>query len=394
MAEAAGTERSAHRARVSETFQVDAQGHRLTFFPDGRERLAALLELIGSATRSLKICFYIFTPDRSGGKVRDALAAAALRGVEVSLIVDGFGADADETFFAPLVESGARFCSFSPRWNLRYLIRNHQKMVVADSRRAMLGGFNVEDSYFAAPGQDGWEDLAFTVDGPVVAQVEQWFDGLEEWSTNPRAQFRSIRRKVRAWDGGEPPVQLLIGGPTRGLSSWARCVGRDLVCGERLDLIMAYFSPPPRLLKRIRRIARRGRTNLVMAAKSDNSTTVGAARALYRRLLHAGARIWEFEPRKLHTKLIVLDDAVYLGSANFDMRSLFLNLEIVLRIEDAALAERMREYVAERIEQSLEITPNLHEERSTVWRRIRWRASWFLVAVLDYTVSRRLNLGL
>jgi cardiolipin synthase len=376
------------------SFQVEAQGHTLAFYPDGPGRLAALLELIGSAARSLKVCFYIYAPDDSGRRVRDALVAAAGRGVEVSLIVDGFGADADADFFAPLVEQGGRFCSFSPRWNLRYLIRNHQKIVVADGRLAMLGGFNVEDGYFAPSDREGWEDLAFTVTGPIVGRIGQWFDELEDWAKDPQAQFRSIRRKVRAWDAGAPPVQLLIGGPTRGLSSWARCVARDFAQGDRLDLIMAYFSPSPRLLRRMRRIARRGQTRLVMAAKSDNGATVGAARALYRRLLRAGAQIWEFEPRMLHTKLIVLDDAVYLGSANFDMRSLYLNLEIMLRIEDAGLAARMRAFVSERIDRSVQITPELNDRRATIWRRIRWRASWFLVAVVDYTVSRRLNLGL
>ena len=79
-----------------------------------------------------------------------------------------------------------------------------------------------------------------------------------------------------------------------------------------------------------------------------------------RKLLEAGARIWEFQPCKLHTKLIVLDDTVYLGSANFDMRSLFLNLEIVLKIEDAALAERLREYMEHHLPAAEEITPAIH----------------------------------
>ena len=96
----------------------------------------------------------------------------------------------------------------------------------------------------------------------------------------------------------------------------------------------------------------------------------------------------------MHTKLIVLDDAVYFGSANFDMRSLYLNLELMLRIEDAALADRMRAFVEWQMKGARKITPQLHAERATVWNRFRWGLSWLLVSVLDYTVSRRLNLGL
>ena len=378
----------------SPPFSAEAQGLSLSFYPSGRGRLQALIGLIDGATERLQLAFYIFSTDACAVQVRDALTAAAQRGVDVTLIVDGFGAEADRAFFAPLIEAGGTFCSFIAKWTRRYLIRNHQKIVIADGKVAMLGGFNVEQGYFAPPGDDGWNDLAFTVEGPVVARIGDWFGELEDWASHPDAQFRSIRRKVRQWDCGKAPVQVLIGGPTRGLSSWAREVGRDLVSGDHLDMTMAYFSPPRRLLKRIQRIAGRGQTRLLFPAKSDNGATIGAARALYAKLLRAGARIWEFQPCKLHTKLIVLDDAVYLGSANFDMRSLYLNLEIVLRIEDAALARRLRQYFEHHLPAAEEITAEIHAQRATWLNRLRWRASWFLVAVVDYTVSRRLNLGL
>lgn len=380
--------------RDPQPFALEAQGQTLTFYPAGPDRLESLLALIDGAQASLKVAFYIFAPDESGTRVRDALIAACGRAVDVSLLIDGFGAMTDDAFFAGLVEAGGRYCSFHPRWGVRYLIRNHQKMVVADDAVAMLGGFNIEDSYFAPPGEDGWSDLGFTVEGSLVARVSAWFDQLEEWAGDPHARFRGIRRRVRCWDAGPEPVQLLIGGPTRGLSSWARCVSRDLCEGDRLDMVMAYFSPARRLRKRIGRIAGKGQTRLIMAARSDNPATVGASRALYGKLLAAGARIWEYQPCKLHTKLIVLDDTVYLGSANFDMRSLYLNLEIVVAIEDPALAERMREYVSAHLPASIEVTEEVYRQWATPWNRARWWASWFLVSVVDYTVSRRLNLGL
>jgi cardiolipin synthase len=372
-------------------FSVEAQGHLLSFQTNGPERLKALLGLIEGARERLKVAFYIFATDECAARVRDALVAAARRGVEVRVILDSFGAAADQTFFAPMIEAGGHFCRFIPKWSRRYLIRNHQKIVVADGRVAMLGGFNVENSYFAPPEDDGWVDLGFTIEGPAVERVEAWFDELEAWTANPRGQFLAIRRMVRLWDGGRGPVQLLIGGPATGLSSWARKVSHELLEGERLEMMMAYFSPPRRLQKRMHTIARRGHTRLVFPARSDHPVPRYASRALYRKLLQAGARIWEFQPCRLHTKLIVIDDTVYLGSANFDLRSLYLNLEIVLRVEDAALAERMREFVAWHLPASLEITPALHAERATWLNRLYWRACWFLVSMVDYTVSRRLN---
>ena len=111
---------------------------------------------------------------------------------------------------------------------------------------------------------------------------------------------------------------------------------------KRLDIIAAYFAPGPMLLRRSANVARRGRVRLVTAAKSDNNATIAAARFTYWTLLKRGVRIFEYQPTKLHTKLFVIDGAVHIGSANFDMRSLFLNLEMMLRVEDAAFAAAMR----------------------------------------------------
>jgi cardiolipin synthase len=326
--------------------------------------------------------------------VRDALAAAARRGIKVNLIIDGFGADARKPFFAPLCEAGGTFCCFSPKWSQRYLIRNHQKIVIADGKTAMIGGFNVEDSYFAAPAANGWNDLGITVEGSAVADLSRWFDELDKWTQNPHANWRAIRRMVRDWQPGSGPVRVLIGGPTRGLSSWAKCVRSDLTGARRLDMLMAYFSPSNRTLRAIGRVARRDGARLVMAAKSDNGATIGATRSLYDYLLKRRAKIWEFEACKLHTKLIVIDNKSYFGSANFDMRSLYLNLEVMLRIEDQALADRLSEHIGQHIPASTHITPSLHKKRAGLVNRVRWNLSWFLVAVVDYTVSRRLNLGL
>ena len=109
-----------------------------------------MLGLIGSAATSLKVVFYIFAVDESAARVRDALIEAARRRDDVRVIVDGFGAVADGAFFAPLIEAGGTFSCFLPKLTRGYLIRNHQKLVVVDSKLAMLGGFNVENAIRAA----------------------------------------------------------------------------------------------------------------------------------------------------------------------------------------------------------------------------------------------------
>jgi cardiolipin synthase len=160
---------------------------------------------------------------------------------------------------------------------------------------------------------------------------------------------------------------------------------------RRLDIIAAYFAPAPAMMRRMGRVARRGRTRLLTAAKSDNNATIAAARSTYNWLLKRGVEIFEYQPTKLHTKLFVVDDVVHIGSANFDMRSLFLNLEMMLRIEDKGFAAAMRRFVDREVAASEPITLAAHRKQRTWYNRLRWALGWFIVAIADYRISRRLN---
>lgn len=378
----------------AEPFSVEAQDHSFTFYPAGVDRLATLKHLIETAQESLEVMFYLFQADEAGEIIRDALVEAAERGVSVHLIVDAFGSDAPKSFFDPLVEAGGRFDRFSARWNVRYLIRNHQKFVIIDGKRLMTGGFNVSDHYFKPPEENGWCDLGAQLEGPVVEQFKEWFGKLVSWVSDEKAQFRAIRHMLRDWEPGDAPVRLVLGGPTKITSNWARSVKADLAKGKRLDLVMAYFSPPGSIRQLIQKLARHGKARLIMAGKSDNGATIGASRSLYARLMGSGTKISEFQPSKLHMKLLVIDDVTYFGSANMDMRSIRLNLELMLRVEDRDLADRMREMIDHLEGASERIDADWINRKATWFNRLRWALSYWLVSVVDYTVTRRLNLGL
>jgi cardiolipin synthase len=373
---------------------ADVDGNQLRLLPDGPERLVALLRLIDDARTSLRILYYIFLDDESGRRVRDALLAAAERGVSVSLLVDGFGSDAASTaFFQPLADSDVRFCRFSARWGRRYLLRNHQKLALADEERVIIGGFNISDDYFAPIGENAWRDLGLEVRGGSVACLAQYFDKLLDWAQNPHGRIRELRRVLQQSSVTQGRLHWLFGGPTRRLSPWARSVREDMRSAKRLDMIAAYFAPSPGMLRRIAGVARRGQARVITAAKSDNTATIAAARNTYWWMLKREVEIYEYQPAKLHTKLFVIDDAVHLGSANFDMRSLFLNLELMLRVDDAGFAAAMRGFVDGEVTNSEHITRAKQRSRRTPVNRLKWALSYFFVAVADYRISRVLNFG-
>ena len=229
-------------------------------------------------------------------------------------------------FFNELTDAGA-LLPLRPPLGARYLLRNHEDGV-ADASRVIVGGFNVSDSYFGSVEDGAWRDLGLLVEGDSVSCPAAYFDDLFEWALKPEGSMRTLRRVLQKHSTTDGKLHWLFGGPTRRLSPWARAVRADMRGAKRLDIVAGYFAPGPVLLRRSANVARRGEVRLVTAAKSDNNATIAAARFTYWTLLKRGVRVYEYQPTKLHTKLFVIDGVVHIGSANFDMRSLFLNLEM------------------------------------------------------------------
>lgn len=371
---------------------VTVGGNRLETLETGKSRLAAILDLIDQARDSLRVIFYIFASDEAGTQVRDALVRAARRGVVVRLLLDGYGSsDTDAKFFQPIADEGGAFCMFLPRYGRRYLIRNHQKLVIADERRAIIGGANVEAAYLTDEGDKYWRDLWVLIEGPECVPASRYFDSLFLWTQTKGAKLMTLRRIVMRYSQSEGPLQWKFSGPLSRKNRLQAALARELGAARELDLIAAYFSPPWSFLRRLRRIARTGKARVITAAKSDNNATIAAARHTYSRLLRRGVEMYEYQAAKLHTKLAIVDDVVHVGSANLDFRSLFINMEIVLRVDDPTFAAAMRAYFERELKDCERITPALHRQRATLWRRLKWIVSYWLVTSLDYTVSRRLN---
>ena len=374
---------------------ISVDGNRLTFLPEGAQRWAALIALIDGAKTSLRLLYYIYTADRSGAAVRSALLRAMDRGVSVALLIDGFGSsDTHANYFRELHERGAKFCRFNPSFGRSYLLRNHQKLALADGEtdqpRILIGGFNIEDSYFGDFADKAWRDIGLLVEGPAAARVVAYYDALMSWALNRRSRMKTLRAVVRRFSEHEGPLQWQYGGPMQLKSPWGLATLRDISAAHDLAMLVAYFAPMAGILDRIGAVAARGRARLVIPAKSDNPPTIDAARSTYARLLRSRVRIFEYEATKLHSKLLVMDDVVHIGSSNFDLRSLYLNMEMMLRVDDPEFAQMMRNFFEHELGDSIEITPALHKQRATWIQRLKWRFAWFLVTSIDYTVTRRL----
>ena len=346
-AKAAATGNKPLADRPYRTVTVD--GNRLTLLPDGPERLDALVALIDAAKSTLRLLYYIYLPDAAGERVRQATLAAVDRGVKVSLLIDGFGSSATpEDYFVELSKRGAKFCRFNPSYGRRYLLRNHQKLALADAEsaraRVIVGGFNIADDYFGTIPDCAWRDIGLIVEGPAAARLAPYFDKLIDWAMSKHARMRALRHLIFEYSETRGKLQWQLGGPTAKLSPWGVSTCKDLVHSRDVEMIAAYFAPTvgDAAADCARRPPRPG--------AGDDRGQIGQQcdhrrRALHlRRLLSRGVQVYEYAATKLHTKLVVMDDIVHIGSSNLDIRSLYLNMELMLRVDDAEFAQLMRSY--------------------------------------------------
>jgi cardiolipin synthase len=335
---------------------------------------------------------YFFAADSTGREYRDRLAAAALRGVTVLVLVDAWGSwTTPEGFWAPLRAAGAEVRLFHPIRRGLFPFRNHRKLLLVDADSAWFGGLNVADEYHTGrKGEAPWRDFLFGVEGAAVAPLHRSFLRMWVRAERPlrlRAFFR--RRAPREGELPEGDVRFFASGPGE-TARLALHTHREVIrnASVSLDLAMGYFFPPGRILRELRRAVGRGvRVRLLVTRRTDVPAMRWAARGLYGRLLRAGIEVYEYLPAILHAKLAIADDTLLVGSANLDLRSDRLNHELTAVVRDPALAAAARSEFETDLARSERIDLAIWRNRSLL-EKMREFISYWLIARADIFLSR------
>jgi len=360
---------------------------------DGDQAFRALFDTIASARKSLRLETYILSEAAPGDAVREALGAAARRGVDVRLMVDGIGSiELPDRALEETVAAGVACRVFNPVSKGRLLVRNHRKLVVADDRVALVGGFNVAPEYLGDGVTRGWCDVGIRIEGPAVPALASGFDHLWSLADTCPARFVRLRRRDRSsLETGDPTMTVLESVPGRGRAAFLGALSKDLETAREMEFAVAYFLPGLGLRRLLARRSRSGaRVRLLVPGITDVAMSRRAARFLYGGLLRAGVEILEYRPQVLHAKLYRLDDIVYVGSSNLDTRSLHLNHEIMVRIQRPEVAEMARVWMSEAFGRSDRLDARSWNRSRGRWERLQEAWAHFVLARLDPYLTRRL----
>jgi cardiolipin synthase A/B len=185
-----------------------------------------------------------------------------------------------------------------------------------------------------------------------------------------------------------PEGQLLTTAPGRGPFFMRNAIVADMRHAKNADIVSAYFLPPRQMRRELVRIVRRGgRVRLILPGKSDVKLSQTAARKLYQAFLRAGVEIYEYQPQILHTKFFQFDDICYVGSANMDKRSLMINYELLVRVQQEGLAAEGREFFEKALLNCKKIDAHAWRTSRNVWDKAREQWAYWVLARLDPWLS-------
>ena len=327
-------------------------GHRFTLHDEPATARAALFDLVAQAETRIDALFYIVANDDLGHAFIAALTEKAKAGVTVRLIIDRLGtlnppwvplraltdAGGEVKFFSPLVQRPMR-----GHLNLR----NHRKIMVVDQRVAFGGGMNVGLEYMG-DGDDVWSDLAFTLRGPAVETCAQIFASDWQGAGGPA---RTPLPRVDDF-AGTTVAQMAPSGPDlRHDGVHDTLVNAIHRADRRVWIATPYFLPTDTLSEALSIAARRGIDVRLMLPLKSNQRIADFARGAYiRELQSAKCRILLYRPGMLHAKAGIIDGSAYVGSLNFDVRSMQLNFEDALFVHDPEAVAQLADWFTARAE--------------------------------------------
>lgn len=348
-------------------------GNQVSLLVDGDRFFDAMLNRIQGARSSVLLEMYLVASGELFERFIRTLSEAVERGVTVCLLFDHYGSrDLTIEDRNRLRSANIGVAFYNPvslyKWG-RNFARDHRKLMIVDQRVAFIGGAGLTDAYWIAAQnqpETPWHDLMVQIEGAAVQDLVTLFIRQWEYCTSRAPVGLQGTAGGRAPAGAARVRLLTSAGPSHQQIKFS-VLGMTRFAQRRVWIGTAYFMPSFALRLALRRAARRGLDVrlLVAGPLTDHRWIYYASKRYYRRLLNAGVRIYEYQPRMLHAKYALFDDRVSVGSCNLDNWNLRWNLEANVEVDEPGFSDEVEQLFRQDFACS-------HEIRMEEWARRPW----------------------
>lgn len=323
------------------------KNNKINLLIDYNDIINIIIHDINCAKNNIEIIFYIWQIGGGIDKICEALISASIRGVYCRLMLDAIGSIKFfcSSYFILMQNAGIHILkvmsiNFLSIFLHRIDSRQHRKMILIDNYVAYIGSMNMVDPFFfkklISIGQ--WIDIMIRLIGPIVIIMNIIFSLDWDMETGEQIFLLPYDFNIKTFNKFSNHIlQIVVSGP--GFSD--NLIHKSFLISiystrERLVIATPYFIPSKNILYAICSLAQRNiEVHIIIPLYNDSLLVYWASRWFFSYLLNAGVFIYQFKGGLLHTKSMLIDNELSLvGTANLDMRSFWLNSEIVLIIDN------------------------------------------------------------
>lgn len=343
------------------------QYNQVQIIPHLVEMYDLSLQMIRNAKKSINIIMYIMDDGIWLRSLVTELVKKHQEGVKVHVIYDWLGCyfKKPHHIIKQLQKYGIPVAIFNPHGINMFKgvtnYRSHQKAIIVDNEVALYGGSNIADEYLTiSPKTNYWHDLNFMVSGEIVNSLSISF--IHDWMN--LTDYRHAKSKKKQAANKELHHTLIHNlQPSKKISKTCNAqfihsspdyeekqIEHSIAllanqAKKSIKLVTPYFVPSEMVLNAIVDASIRGVKVTLMTPRlnDDKQFVIPTNRYYYARLKQTGCEIYEYNGF-IHSKYLIVDDEITLtGSNNLDLRSLWINYENALVIQDPEFTSQMNQ---------------------------------------------------
>ena len=372
------------------TNDSDTVPKNLELVYSGKDYFARLEAIIRDAQFEIHLQMYLFENDATGKRIVAALKEAALRKVEIYVLLDGLGSlSFPDELLKDLKFSGINIRFFAPLFSTYtfYLGRRlHRKVIVADAKVALVGGINIADKYHGSTTEKPWLDYAVQLNGEIAKPLQQlcrdkYFKKRELKNTKIKSTFQiqndtSVRILQNDWLKGKNEI-------CDGYIKSIRQAKKEII------IIGSYFLPGIRIIQALKKASKNKVTiKLILSGKSDLPMTRRATCFLYDKLLKYNIELYEWDQSVLHGKVAVIDENwSTIGSFNLNNLSSYGSLEMNVEIRSRSFSSEFRTHLNGVISQCQSITKESLKTKTTIMTKFINLFSYVITRMIELVVT-------
>lgn len=345
----------------------------VTYFPQGEDKFAALLEELRKARHFIFLEYFIVDEGDMWGEILSILADKAQEGLEIRVLVDGtcefsrLSHDYPERMRKLSIKC-KYFAPMTPFVSTHYNYRDHRKIVVIDGNVGFTGGVNLADEYINRIQPYGhWKDTAIMLEGPAVRSLTEMF--LSMWAMDEKslesARFLAYPCKARQ----DAPGFVL---PYSDCPVDSQHVGEQVYIDilnrahHYVHIMTPYLIIDNTMESAIRYAAERGvDVHLILPGIPDKKYAFALAHTHYAALMESGVKISEYTPGFVHAKVFVADDhEAVVGTINLDYRSLYHHFECAAYLLDVPCIPQIEADFQKTLKRCRRMTPEKLQDDS------------------------------